>query len=714
MSLGDLITNRKFILIVLFMISSVFVLSFPYPLQERPNGMWDGGTIPDEHAYFGWAWIYYKTGKTYVPLEDVGRTKIQHLDFFIGNTPESCVFVKIDVSASILTPAVSPGEFLTQNPVKPQSPIKPGVRSKWEVRPRDVTVTVYNGYNTGISGAHIVIREKSGLRFEGVSDREGKFTARVPPGFYTVTVFIKGFTKGFEKGNPLKLTFATDFFNLDYPILATPALKSLSNGTKAEEAEVAEVADVNIHVDHYINKNLEGVKIYIREQGKLQKWQDKKPVGYTDKSGNFTLTLPAQRIYHVVVVKETENIIPPVGSVIVEVDGGYAIANRWYPGYSYFIIPFWLTGAINFINIFNCFIASASVYLLSRRLYNKETAFYATLLVITSGLGMMMIYSRGMADYASMAFSTAGIALFIESIYSERAMNSFLAFIGGLSFAFAIAARYSAAAIIIALVVYILIRFVRNSASSFISIYSLKKALPILFFILGLFIVGSLLAYYNTTLFGSPLSSGYQMSHRLEIVNGNVTIKTPKETMIERYLHPSWKSISSSLKLSLPQLFLLLTPLFIAPIGFLLDFRRSRAWLLFFWGFIIFFLYLQLGGVGIPPYEEMRYFLPVLPPAAVLSAHAISYILVHLKNRPRMSVFMHIQLVLLVILGFLMAYCGIFWQLHRREIGMVFNPPFIAYIMAGVVVLSVYWVTVKFFVKDFMDQGGGSEKVKEG
>jgi hypothetical protein len=212
-----------------------------------------------------------------------------------------------------------------------------------------------------------------------------------------------------------------------------------------------------------------------------------------------------------------------------------------------------------------------------------------------------------------------------------------------------------------------------------------------------LFIIVSLILSYNAALFGGPLNSGYQMSHRLETADGNITIKTPKETMIERYLHPSLDSISSSLKLSLPQLFLLLTPLFIAPLGFLLDFKRSRAWLLFLWGFTIFFIYIQLGGVGVPPYEEMRYFLPVLPPAAVLSAHAMNHILSHLKKRG--VILVYLQLALLVILGFLIAYCGIFWQLHRREIGMVFNPPLIAYLIAGMAVILSYSMPVMVFTR---------------
>ena len=104
-----------FILIAFFVISSAFVLSFPYPIGEQrhppdfpkdwtgdsssdgsiggekqpptSSEIWAGGTIPDEGGYFGWAQIYYETGKIYIPLEEIGINKIRHIDFFIGDPP---------------------------------------------------------------------------------------------------------------------------------------------------------------------------------------------------------------------------------------------------------------------------------------------------------------------------------------------------------------------------------------------------------------------------------------------------------------------------------------------------------------------------------------------------------------------------------------------------------------------------------------------------
>ncbi|HDN50736.1 MAG TPA: hypothetical protein ENG06_03065 [Thermoplasmatales archaeon] len=639
------------VLIVLFLVSSAFVLSFPYPVGEmkgpHPQGMWNGGIIPDEHGYFGWAWIYYTTGKSYVPLEEVGPKKIQQVDFFIGDSPEKCIFARVEVSGNDVPPY-------------------------WDVTPGNVTVSVYDGDNGGISGMRIKItEERRGLQWDGVSDENGAFSAEVPPGFYTVMVYTPDL--------PLKINFATDYPNLNYPIIATAMLKSWRGAG----------AEVNIHVDHYINRNLKDVKIYTGFD-----WENSEPLGETDENGNFSLTIPVQqKMYHVVAVKETENIMPPAGSVITTVDGEYVLANRWPPGYCYFIIPFWLSHTVHLITMFSCVVASISVYVLSKRLYGEKTAILATMFVLASGLGMIVMYSRGMADYATMAFSTAGIALLVESMQRSEGKNNnvfhgLLGFFGGLSLAFAVTMRYSTVTVILGPLAYILIGFIRSKSYT----DTLKKdALPVLAFVLGLILVGSLLAAYNTNLFGGPLNSGYQMSTRLGTENGNITIETPEKTMFEEYFHPSWDSLHNAVGRILPQLFLLLPVLFIAPIGMFLDFRKRRAWMMFFWAAPTLLLYIQMTWVGQIPYEDMRYFLPALPPAAILSAHALN----HLRREGRYDILTYILLVLLVGMGFLAAYCGIHWQIHRRELGPFFRPPLIAFIIAGLTYVLVYGMAFK-------------------
>jgi hypothetical protein len=636
-----------FILVLFFIVSSAFVLSYPYPMKRTHEHyeprIWTGGTIPDEHAYFRWAQIYYETGKTYVPLEEIGSSKVQHVDFYIGDSPGNCVFAKVDVSRDKRAETI------------------------WEIRSRNITVTVYNGKGEGISGEFIEIREeRRGMYWKGFSDEDGRFyVENVPPGVYSVKVETKG--------EPLKIHFATDYPDLDYPITVVATLKNWSPTT------------VNIHVDHYINPDLGDVRIYLGFD-----WERKDPEGYTNEEGDFLLHLPFQsKMYHVVAVKETSGIPPPEGSVVVKVEDGYAIANRWPPGYCYLIIPFWISNMIDFINIFACALACVSTYYLAKRLYNQKTAEIAALLVIVCSLAMVMIYGRGMADYAAMAFAAFGITLFIESIRDNDVGENkklLLGFLGGLSFASAVTMRYSTIVILLGPLIYGFIKLVKKPPLKII-----KKAL---LFILGMLVIGSLLASYNTYLFGGPLNSGYQMSTRVEIgEDGNASIETPEETMFEQYFRPSWDSLRNAIDRILPQLYLLLPTLFIAPLG--LDFRKNRTWLLFLWILPILVIYMQMTWVGKVPVEDMRYFLPVLPPTAILSAYATNRIG---KNK----VFISALLALLIIIGFLMAHYGINWQIHRHELGWIFNPPSIAVVIATLTYLLIYaMVLSKKLLKSF-------------
>ena len=648
------VKKSALILLLIFIFSSIYILSFPYPWGEgaanphMPAGshinapwerkIWSGGTIPDENAYFQWAWIYYTTGKNYVPLEDIGPDKIQHFSFFIGESPKNSYFMKVTISQA---------------------------GGKWESRFRDITLSVYNGLNQGIPNIPVdVVDKKTGDALRGITNQSGEMKIGLSPGFYRAVAHI---------GNiPIDFDFATNFPNLDYPIMAYATLQSFFT-----------YATVKIHVDHYINKNLSGVEIHL---GK-----NPAPLGHTNKDGNFYLHAQPGKIYNVTTIKRTYHIAPPVGSVVVYVDGEYALANRWAPGYSYLIIPFWLAGLINFVPIFTFFIGSLATYILAKRLYGENVAFYSSLLFMLSALGLMMLFSRGMADYATMAFSTLGIMLVVESIQKRREdkiLNPILALTGGLSLGFAVMIRYSTVTVTFAPIIYLAVRMVSKRDS-------LKRdLLSLSIFLFGLAIMGIILASYNTALFGGPLNSGYQMSHRIEFINGNATIETPTGNMFEKYFHPSLEALSNVFNRILPQLFILLPTLFIAPLGFFLDYRRNRTWLMFFWGIPTLLIYMQLAWVGHVPYEDMRYFLPLLPPTAILSGFSLEYV----KDRDYEKL---IFFALFAALGFIASFFAINWQLHRRASGGLLwkNPPFYVFIIAAAVYFIVYWLVIGIWMK---------------
>ena len=645
--------NRKtLILVLVFILSSIYVLSFPYPWGEgaqnphMPGGshhyapwerkMWSGGTIPDENAYFQWAWVYYHTGKDYVPLEDIGPDKTQNFNFYIGDSPQNSYFIKVTISQI----------------------------SRWESRFRNVTVEVYNGLNRGIPNVPVeIVNKRMGNTMRGITNQSGEITLGLSPGFYRVIAHIRNISLNFD--------FATSFPNLDYPILAYAILQNFSG-----------YAVVKIHVDHYINKNLSGVEIHLGKNSA--------PTGYTDKDGNFYLHVQPQRAYDITAIKRTYHIAPPVGSVVVYVDGEYALANRWAPGYSYLIIPFYLAGLINFISVFTFFTGSISTYILAKRLYGENVAFYATILFMLSALSLMMLFSRGMADYATMAFSTLGIMLVIESIQKRERdiVNPIFAFAGGISLGFAVFIRYSTVTVALAPIIYLAVILLKRRENF------KKEILSFSIFLVALSLMGILLASYNASLFGGPLNSGYLMSHRIEFVNGNATIETPQSNMFEKYFHPSLEALSNLFTRILPQLFILLPTLFISPLGFFLDWRRSRTWLMFFWGIPILLIYMQLSWVGHVPYEDMRYFLPVLPPTAILSGLALNC----MKNRKYEKI---VFFSLFASLGLIASFFAINWQLHRKGPSGVFwmHPSPYIFIIATAVYALIYWLVISAWIE---------------
>jgi len=179
--------------------------------------------------------------------------------------------------------------------------------------------------------------------------------------------------------------------------------------------------------------------------------------------------------------------------------------------------------------------------------------------------------------------------------------------VGGLSMGLAVIMRYSTVTVLLGPLVYFSIKFLRAFKEKYDRKSLMKRAVPLVAFTLGLSIMVLLLISYNTALFGGPLNSGYQMDHRLELVDGNLTVISPENNMLEQYFQPSLDAVGNVFNRILPQLFLLLPVLFIFPSGLALDWRRSRAWLLFFWAFPTIFLYMQLQWVGQVPFEDMRY-----------------------------------------------------------------------------------------------------------
>lgn len=661
------------ILLTMFVVTSAFVLLYDYPLGSRPmfsrpgpsgEGMWTGGTIPDEDGYFGWAQIYFETGKQYVYLEDLGPDKLAGVDFFLGSNESDSVFTTYSIVHE-----------------ESQTP-------EWVPKARDIWIDVIDGNGRGIGNAsiHLIRFSQSGdtQHWNFTTDDNGSLLIDdALPGPYLYEVRTP------ENPNaPLLQRFVTDYPNLDYPILLGAQIESMTSTA----------AQVRLHVDHYANPNLPDVPILAGPP------QNPLEICTTDEHGDCVVDLPAGgRLHHLTAVKENEGIFPPVASGIVEVDGRYAVANHWPPGYCYLIIPFWITGTIGLIGVFLSALAVLSTFALARRFTSLRGATLSSVLVMVCGLALMMLYSRGMADYASMAFATAGIALFIESLQNWREKHPrfggplaiLLGVAGGLSMAYSVTMRYSTVAVLLGLLVYLYLTADRGDRGwrrllprRSALMRGLQKVIP---FLAGLAIIGVLLAAYNAHLFGGPLNSGYQMSTRatFDPGTGNLTITQPEKSMFESYFHPSWEMFENVWTTILPTLFLLIPIIYMAPVALWQERRRKETWLMFFWLLPIYVIYMQLTWVG-HIYEDMRYFLPVLSPTAILVSFSLER---NFLSDSRLRVCALIIVVLLAVSGLLVADYCISWQLARLTggmRGMSFDPPAAVSLFAASAIIIFY------------------------
>lgn len=651
------------ILLSTFLLTSSFVLLYNYPIGSRPapflegpsrTSGWTGGTIPDEDGYFGWAQIYFETGKQYVYLEDIGPDKVASVDFFLGSNRSTSLFS---------TYTVLPSEEEKNLPW-------------WIPSTRDIAIEVQDGNDEGLGYAHVhlVKSDKLGTQeWNLTADGDGTLLFKdAPPGFYEYEVITP-----LNPDHPLIQKFATDYPNLDYPIVLTAEVVSMSSVS----------ATVKLHVDHYANPNLPNIPVFSKPGAP--------PICKTDENGDCLVDLPVGgKLFHMTAIKKNEGIVPPAASGIVSVNGRYAIANHWPPGYCYLIIPFWITGAIELITILLLAITMVSTFFLARRFASLGAAVASSVLTATCGLGITMMYSRGMADYASMAFATVGITLFVESLQDwkkypryGRFLGVVLGIFGGLSLGYSVTIRYSTVVVILGPLVYFLLMLEKGKSgwrrllpkkSSFLRI--LVKVAP---FLAGLALVGALLASYNASLFGGPFNSGYQMSTRavFDPQTGNLTISQPEKTMLESYFHPSWQMFGNIFGAILPLLFFLIPLAFMAPLSLWQERKRKETWLLFFWLLPVYVIYMQMTWVG-HMYEDARYFLPVLPPTAILVSFSLDR---NFSFRRGMWPAV-ILIILLAKSGFFIADYCIRWQLSRLTQGMrglTFHPPAVVIFLAA-------------------------------
>ena len=341
-------------------------------------------------------------------------------------------------------------------------------------------------------------------------------------------------------------------------------------------------------------------------------------------------------------------------SVVVNHSGQYLVVNEKGPGHVMMMVPFHALGVGFLFEPMMIAFAVFSTYMLGKRLINWRVGFLASILVLTNVTVLVMWYRYYWTDASTMHMLILSFWLVIESNYwlngksldphnkNRASSRQLLIAVGlgvlaGLSFGLSVSTRYATALIIIALLSYILafylIRF-WPSLKERRTLTGLKEARGILIlvgtFMLGLTIVLVPLIQYNSEYFGAPFKSGYDATLIFQFQNNN-------ESLTNRDTSGGWSADSGSmLSIAFSNFFALLPVLvsrmpglILFPLAILFIRKKPALWFLPIWIVINFFTYLSISWVdmyaGMPSenLHEPRYWLPAVPPIAILAGLAL-------------------------------------------------------------------------------------------
>ena len=405
------------------------------------------------------------------------------------------------------------------------------------------------------------------------------------------------------------------------------------------------------------------------------------PVGTTDAEGRVLIALGSPGSWHVIVERPGARDGVPIASV-VSVEGRYVVVSRWPPGYSHLLALLLGLGVAGGVTVLLSGVAAASTYVLGRLLCGVRVAFLAAVLVLTCGIALMMVFSKGMADYASMAFAVLAVALFTEAAlgHGPRWRRLLLAALSGASLGVAAWMRYSTATVLAVPAAFLLAAWLRSVRSSkgwrTGTRAALKKHAPVaLAFLLGLAPVAGALLAYNATYFGDPFGSGYTHGMiRVSSDGNNTTAEVTGGSFYENF------SPAAALGTMAPRVALLVSVapfLLLAPYGMWIGRRRIETLIpaAFLLSNLLLYLFVPWVGVGpdlARPMEDMRYFLPSVPPAAILAALALVR---GFRAVPWRKVGVAAIVVLLILAGFAAAQLGITLQIRRLGGGPGMGPP---------------------------------------
>ena len=365
---------------------------------------------------------------------------------------------------------------------------------------------------------------------------------------------------------------------------------------------------------------------------------DRQLVGITDEKGELVLIMEMSSGTHEVIAHKDGLDVRDLMAVVADKDGEAVLVSHWPPGQSFIIGVFALLSLEWMISLVLLLMGSWAIFRLGEMYHSTRAGIISSLLFVTAGGTVLMAFSRYMGDLSTAVISIFGLYLLIEGLeftMRSRYVGSGFALLGGLLMAFAVVCRYSTGIVVAAPAIMAIFYMMRGVDPRKRRI-EWKKIGKVLFslipFAVGFLIIGSMLLAYNDIYFGGPFNSGYQMDRQITVSTGvseeNTTVTDePSESFLESYFEYSQEDLDNVPRVA-SLLFFLLAPLLFAfvavPFTLRIKGKRYLTISLLAWIASIFMIYLSQGWAGgwvgndARSMEDMRYYLPALPPAAIL------------------------------------------------------------------------------------------------
>ena len=368
-----------------------------------------------------------------------------------------------------------------------------------------------------------------------------------------------------------------------------------------------------------------------------------------DATTNYIWTREyARGVFH---IPYDEWTYPATQSSVVRHEGEYVVVNEKGPGHALLIVPFYLLGAESLFAPLLVGLAVLSTYLLGKRLFGWTAGFVAAAAVLVNLNVIVMWHRYYWTDAATMHLLVASAALLVEALChgnggsldprstatpSRRDSVLALAFslLGGLALGGAISTRYPVALVVLAFAAYLAVFAAMRAWPALrrrglrAALRSLRPLALVVPFGLGLLLVLVPLMDYNTRYFGGPFASGYDAA---SLVGFNPAAGlVPRNSTEDWFSSPTegignalWNIVVLTPVLVVRMPFLLLAPLALWPL------RKNLALaLLVPWILIALYTYLSMGWIrqyarpDLVPWEP-RYFMPALPPIAILGGWVV-------------------------------------------------------------------------------------------